>query len=209
MEVLTRERIEQEGLPEGAHVLEMVGDRDECQRHAHFAGMECLPLADIKEVRTHYDPASPIIVHCERPERCTLAAEELSRFGFTNVYHYDGELRDLETWVKAHGAAGEFEAPLISAAALESLLKARGHDVQLLDLHTEETRCERMLGITCLEPYQIEDELKDRDRGDTIVFRCAEGISNRDIAKALYEMGFRDVRLFQGSYSEISWIRRL
>jgi len=273
MEILDRDRIEREGLPQRAHILELVSDRSECQRHPHFPGMGCVPLSDIKRVREDYDPTDPIVIHCDRPERCTLAAEELARLGFSSVIEYRGELRDLEGWVRrsapwgkreaaattttgvaggvgeeeapsARAAEGEgelverpkgpevtpvgemegpgvftrgpeaeaeagFEPPEMGSAELESLLKARGQNVKLLNLVGEESKCERVLGVKCLEPWGLEETLKRVNRDDAVVFHCEEGIDHRTIAKALHEMGFRDVGLYRGDFAQISWLSRI
>ncbi|MFH0810058.1 MAG: rhodanese-like domain-containing protein [Pseudomonadota bacterium] len=209
MELLNREIIQREGLPADAHIIEMVSDAEDCQECRHFPGMECLPLTDIKYVPEHYDASTPLVIHCDRAERCTLAEEELGRFGFKNVYRYDGELRDLEDWMAAHRPAAGFAAPVISALGLESQLKIRGQNTKLLNIVTDASRCQRVLGVTCLEPAAIENELKGTSHEDAVVFRSEEGIDRRVISKALYEMGFKDVRVFEGDYRDISWLHRM
>jgi len=226
MEVLTRERISREGLPSGIHVVELVDDRSECALHPHFAGMECVPISTIDMVSNRYGTGEPILIHCDRPEGCDLAAEELGRMGYTNLYRFEGRLQELEPFVSGRpvGVAPEMatapgwvapggvkEAPEISSAELESLLRERGNEVHLFDVLKDASQCPTVqLGVSCLQSDRLEEEgLSEVNVDHTVVLRCQPGIDCRLLARHAFDLGFDDVRVFKGTYSDISWQARM
>jgi rhodanese-related sulfurtransferase len=232
MEILTPEEVRREGLPRGAHILEVVSDRTDCAMHPHFAGMECIPAGELSSIRQHLSTKEPIIVHCALPgERCQKAENDLERMGYENVFVFEGNLADLKTEagleeVPIYGR-GEavyieerevvtgvpferpFEPPVLSTAALESLLEDQGDITHLINVVPDADACKMMLGVKCLTPADIEDYLTDLNPSDTIVLRCDENVDCPWVARRVREAGYYDVRLFQGDFKDISWLSRL
>lgn len=222
MDIMTRERIRREGLPAKAHVVELVSDRSECELHPHFAGMECVAVSNIQVVSQRIPAQEPILIHCDRPERCNLAEQELSRMGYTNLFRYEGTLDDLKPfmagWVAPERATAPgyaapeavVEAPFISREALEALLDDRGDAVHLFSIVADRSECPTMMvGVTCLEPGQLEEGLEGLNLDDTIVLRCGTGLDCQVMARRCFTAGFEDVRLFEGNYKDIRWTKRM
>ena len=205
MEILNQEKVRREGLPSGAHLVELVRDPTECALHPHFAGMDCVPVANLEMVRERFRTQEPILIHCEQVESCDLAAVELDRMGYKNVFRYEGRLEDLEPLM------GEYRAPVASRDDVEGLLKARAEKVHLINIVPDISQCPTlMVGVTCLEPANFREEgLKDLNRDDTIVLRCETGLDCQTMARTAREAGFSDVRIFEGDYKDIRWLERM
>jgi rhodanese-related sulfurtransferase len=218
MEILTRKEVIERGLPEHAHIVELVDSFSECETHRHFEGIECVPIQNLSSVADRYRPNEPIVVHCERPGRCEQAAEQLARMGFSEIFRFEGNIWDLEGvsrrgWVSAGGTAAtwtEAPAPILSRSELEALLDKRGDKVKLFDLVADEQDCPAFkLGVKCLEPRLLKEQgLMDVNRDRTIVLRCQEGIDCQDIAREVRSEGFQDVCIFKGRFEDVSWTKR-
>jgi len=219
MEVLTREKIVRGQIPSGAHVLELVADRAECALHPHFAGMECVPVSRLETLSDRYRTEEPILIHCVRPERCETAAAELDRMGYTNLYRYEGDLEDLRPYFVA-GVGPEagyaapqptVETPVIVKDELEELLEERGDAAHLFHIVRDESSCPAMMvGVTCMDAARFEAEgLEDISIDDTVVLRCEPGLDCQRMARAAFDQGFDDVRLFEGDYKDVSWLSRM
>lgn len=204
MEILNQEKVRREGLPSGAHLVELVRDPSECALHPHFAGMDCVPVANLETVRDRFRTQEPILIHCEQVESCDLAAVELDRMGYKNVFRYEGRLEDLEPLM------AEYRAPVASREDIESLLKARPEKVHLINIVPDISQCPALVaGVACLEPPRLEEGLKDLNRDDTIVLRCETGLDCQAMARTAREAGFSDVRIFEGDYKDIRWLERM
>jgi rhodanese-related sulfurtransferase len=207
MEVLSPEKIKREGLPGGAHVLELTSERAECAIHEHFAGVECLPIKEIGMVRNRYRPEEPIVIHCDRKERCTLAAAELDRFGYHKLYRYEGDLTDLKEHGLREPAAAV--APVIGREELERVLRERTGRVHLLELVADPDRCRRTAGVKCLEPAYFEEVLRDIGRGHKVVLSCEFGIDCQAMAQVAREAGLSEVFVYKGDFADLSWLARM
>lgn len=210
MEILTSEEVRSRGLPAGTHVVELVGDTSECATHPHFAGMECVPVGNIRTVTERFGRSEPILIHCDLPERCDMALTELERLGYTNVYRYEGRLEEIEP-VMAGWAAPELAAPIITRDALDALLRERGDAVSLFMVVRDSSECPTMqMGVTCVEERELEAEgLEGLNLDNTIVLKCGAGVNCQAIARRVFDAGFGDVRIFEGDYKDISWYARM
>jgi rhodanese-related sulfurtransferase len=216
METLTHEKLRAEGLPAGAHLLELVDIPARCRRRA--AAIECVPLAKLPAVASRYSTLEPIVIHCERPGQYDEAARELGRLGHTHIYRFEGEIEELEPYAATlarprpqPGPEEGREAPVIDARTLGSLLDERGELVHMFYIVPDATRCPLpTAGVTCLEPSQLQGLGLDYVACDrTIVLRCVDGVDCREMARAAHRAGFGDVRIFEGGYREIVWRKRL
>jgi hypothetical protein len=204
MEVITSDEVRRQGMPGGAHVLELVTDASECAVHPHYMGVECLPVRDIGMVKDRFAPQEPILIHAQRPESYTVAAAELDRLGYRNVFAYQGDLQELQSFMGARE-----EAPRISQSELDALLTERAERVRLINVAGDPGRCAMMVGVRCVNPAGLHEILGDVGRANTIVLRCEPDIDCQTLARATNEAGFDDVRVFEGNYQNISWLKRL
>ncbi|MFH0810452.1 MAG: hypothetical protein V2A77_08320 [Pseudomonadota bacterium] len=199
MEVLTSEQIRRKGLPSGAHVFDIVTDASQCGSRPEPAGVRCLSITMLGDIRGSFSAHDPILIHCDNPERCTLAASELYRMGYTNVLRYEGE-------VEALGAM----APTMTTGDLNQLLQVRGDKVHLLTLVRDEAECPTLqMGVSCVEFGHLPEAIDQFAHDNTIVMRCSAGVDPGAAVRMIREAGFGDVRLFEGDYANVSWLKRM
>ncbi len=105
MKSILRDDLKRYSFPSGVHVVEVIGSRELCRFHEHFAGMDCLQFDNLRDYAHTHDKEEPVLVHCTGEVDCHLAVGMLEYAGFEKVYRYEGEVGDLRPY-GWHAAAG-------------------------------------------------------------------------------------------------------
>ncbi|MFH0809217.1 MAG: rhodanese-like domain-containing protein [Pseudomonadota bacterium] len=207
MDVLDEKGLE--GVPPETHVLEIVESRADCAFHPHFGRVECVPLREVVMAADRYRRWEPILLHCDRPERCRKAAAELERVGYTRVFGYKGDLRNLGPlatgWGRSEAVRRVFSL-FLGREDLKSLLKEAGEDVVLLDVvNDDEADCAIGARVRCVPAGRLEEAVRGLGRGQTIVVHCGPSVSYPDVVGRLQAAGFERVLVFEEGFSEFAW----